>query len=230
MTTRKRVRWITVLMYVLFASIGFAMALYVLWLTGNINLGKDAPAWVQAIGSIAAILIAVAVPGVQHYLADRARERETLDKARSFGLMLLPYIQDYGERLNKIWSDEHPDEVEEYDTNRCILGVTVRWCLDIPAELTEEVENLHLLGPAARGVQMAIFSVTKAKTLVTTHDFRTQSKMFGNGMRAEKVTFDKRQFYDLMWGALSGLTESENRIYAFFGGGRFATSQAKRGH
>lgn len=230
MSTWKKIRWITVLVYVIFAAIGFSMATFVLWLTGNISLGKDAPAWVQAIGSIAAILIAVAVPAVQHYMADRARQRESMDKARSFGLMLLPHIQLYGERLDSIWSKEDPDEVEEYETNCCILGPTVRWCLDVPTEITDEVENLHLLGPAARGLQLAIFSVTKAKTLVTTDSFPIKSELFGNATTKRTVTFDKKQFYDLMWEAQVGVTQSENRIYSFFGSGRFAVAETNAGH
>lgn len=185
--------------------------------------------WVQAAGSILAILIAIAVPAIQHWLSERRKKAEALDKARSFGLMLLPHIQAYGERLNRIWTNEHPDEVEEYDVNRCILGNIARHCLEIPSELTEQVDNLHLLRPAARGVQMAIFNVTKANTLRTTHDFRTDS-IFDNGISTRTVTFDKKQFYDLLWAALSGLTQSENHIYSFFGSGRIATVETGSGH
>ncbi|WP_329861262.1 MULTISPECIES: hypothetical protein [Stenotrophomonas] len=78
------------LLYVALITAGFGAALGLLSLTGQISLGKDAPAWVQAIGSIVAILIAVAVPSAQHYLTERKQEREMADKARSLGLMLLP--------------------------------------------------------------------------------------------------------------------------------------------
>ncbi len=64
-------------------------------------------AWVQAIGSIAAILIAIAIPAAQHFITMRGTRRERADRARSLGLLLLPHIKSFAAKNEKIWSEEH---------------------------------------------------------------------------------------------------------------------------
>jgi hypothetical protein len=217
MTTRKKVRWITVLMYVLFAYVGFSLALLVLWLTGSISLGKDAPAWVQAVGSIVAILIAVAVPATQHFLTDRKQRQEVQDRARSLGLLLLPHIKRFAEHNNNIWAYEHPDhDVEDLRDNVCVLGYRTSGALDVPTEISSRIDELHALGSAAEGVQRAIFNVVSASEFVTEESVARNNGRGGLSAYPERVVFNKTKFYDLMWDALRGLTDAQNKIEAMF--------------
>ncbi|MBN7848353.1 hypothetical protein J0L38_00975 [Stenotrophomonas maltophilia] len=199
-------------MYVLFASVGFAMALFVLWLTGNISVGKDAPAWVQAIGSIVAILIAIAVPAAQHFLSDRKQRLESEDRARSLALLLLPSIQDFSARNNRVWSAESPaGGVEEFGEVGCIVGPLAENALDIPAAITAVVTRIHELGPAAEGVQRAIYCITRARALVTS------ANTYSRGVATVRtVAIDKVEFYQLLWDAKKGLNRSEALIRALF--------------
>ncbi|MBH1636363.1 hypothetical protein I5U65_14750 [Stenotrophomonas maltophilia] len=174
-------------------------------------------AWVQAIGSIAAILLAVAVPAIQHRLASKERQRQKADLARSLGLMLLPAIQDFGERNNLLWMHEDPDDnVEDLDANSCIAGPVTRAALDVPEAVSKRIHELHDLGPAAEGLQQAVFNVTAARDLMVVRRI-DRATAGGNKISfPEHVIYDKRQFYDLMWGALQGLTDCQNRIESAF--------------
>lgn len=62
MKMERRVNWVTVLSYVALIAIGFAAALGMLAITGQVRFGNNAPAWVQAVGSIAAIVAAGLIP------------------------------------------------------------------------------------------------------------------------------------------------------------------------
>ncbi len=88
--------------------------------------------------------------------------------------------------------------------------------LVIPDEIIAFVDKLHELGPAAEGIQRAIFSVVAANELVTLKviDGRCASG-FAAGLPSHLI-WDKTRFYDLMWNALGGLIESQNRIEALF--------------
>ncbi|MCI1053758.1 hypothetical protein MOQ19_09570 [Stenotrophomonas maltophilia] len=218
MDLRKRINWGTVFVYVALITIGFAAALGMLGLTGQINFGKDAPAWVQAIGSIVAILIAVAVPATQHFLSSRKQQQESLDKARSLGLLLLPAIRTFGERNHDIWEFEHPDDgVEDLRVNACIAGSRAIDALEIPAIISARIDELHALGPAASGIQRAVFNVVAAAEFVVEEDFVRFDGMGTELESTENVIFDKARFYELMWDALRGLTDSQNKIEGMLG-------------
>ncbi|WP_155760482.1 hypothetical protein [Stenotrophomonas maltophilia] len=173
--------------------------------------------WVQAIGSIAAILIAIAIPATQHYIAARSRQREALDRSRSLGLQLLPHIQAFVQRNNEIWANEHPDDhVKDRGENSCLLGPKAQLALEVPAAIESEVNRLHELGPAAEGLQRAVYNIARAKELVTITYVKGPSSSFGSITQKKPVIFDKAEFYDLMWDALKGLTASQNKIEEFF--------------
>lgn len=165
-------------------------------------------AWVQAIGSLVAILIAIAVPAVQHRLAAKRKNEETLDRARSLALFIRPAIETFGENLDEIWANENPDDagaVEDADTNQSYLGPRAQFALRIPDDLLANVSTLHELGPAASGVLRAIHCVQSADRLTTWPP---------TGGR--KVVFDKKQFYDHLWDATGGVASCLNAIDAFF--------------
>lgn len=217
MGSRNRINWITVLLYVALITAGFGAALGLLSLTGQISLGKDAPAWVQAIGSIVAILIAVAVPSAQHYLTERKQEREMADKARSLGLMLLPHIQEFAERNNAVWTDEDPDEhAQSLGEDACVIGPLAESALNIPPAITAVISRIHELGPAAEGLQRAIYNVTRARELMIVTGATVEHLQSGPLYKSRMATYSKSKFYGLLWDTLAALTTSQNRIEAFF--------------
>lgn len=180
----------------------------------------DWPAWVQAVGSLLAIAIAIAVPAVQHQLAARERLRETRDRARSLSLELYPSIEEMLQRNNAIWDLEHPDhDVEDLDTNACFIRHRTYGALDIPREMKERLANLHQLGPAAEGIQIAVYNINRAAQLLTTKEVKINDGLFARGPIIKTITFDKSHFYDLMWGALQGLLASQRHIDALFESG-----------
>lgn len=165
-------------------------------------------AWVQAIGSIIAILIAIAIPAVQHKLASRREEAATLNKARSLGLFIRPAIEEFGRTLDAVWDNEDPEEFEAIgwvvDTNQCCLGGYAYSALQIPKALISSLATLHELGPAAAGILRAIHCVQSAKELTT------------KGSSGGPVIYDMELFYDHLWDATKGVTNSLNAIDAFF--------------
>jgi len=217
MESRHRINWATVLVYVVLMALGFAAGIALLCITGQIQFGKDAPAWVQAIGSVVAILIAVAVPATQHFLAAKKQQQESLDRARSLGLMLLPAIRELSERINRMWSHEDPDGgVVDIREDACIAGHWTLEALDMPTVLTGHSHELHLLGQAANGVQRAVFNVQYAGDLVAEVELSEEASNGITVYKTEKVIYEKTNFYELMWDALRALTDSQNRIEAMF--------------
>lgn len=106
-------------------------------------------AWVQAIGSILAILVAIAVP-LYIRRADKARERrETRRRSKSFALDILPLIESF--RTTLIYTRQRLRSERaylDYENLAADLGMT--------HELQEMARDLHELGDAAEGVQDAI--------------------------------------------------------------------------
>ncbi|QNH11194.1 hypothetical protein [Xanthomonas sp. SI] len=186
------------------------------------------PAWMQAVGSIAAILIAVAVPAAQHWLSAQTRRREAADRARSLGLLLLPHIKAFAESNNEVWEHEHPDhDVTNHGDNACFLGERTRSALAIPEGIIREVGRLHELAGAAEGIQRAIYNIESARELLTQKEFVLhENALFGDTVEYRTLVFDKKEFYDLLWDALSGITSALNQIESFFKhGSRLAASQ-----
>lgn len=208
MELRNRINWVTVFVYVVLIALGFVAAIGLFGITGQIQFGKDAPAWVQAIGSIIAILIAIAIPAVQHKLAGGQEEAAMLNKARSLGLYIRPSIEDLAKRLDAVWDYEDPENFQAMgyvlDTNQCCLGEYAFKALQIPQPLISSLAKLHGLGPAAAGILRAIHCIQSAEGLTT------------QGSSGGKIIYDMKLFYDHLWDATKGATDSLNAIDAFF--------------
>lgn len=115
---------------------------------------KDLPAWVQAIGSIAAILVAVSVPYWQRKQEIHDKRAQESLVARSYGLVLLRELEKMGERIER-------DIAEfENDANAVMIGTNKD---TIPQALWERGESLHLLGPAGGYAISAIHAIHRAR-------------------------------------------------------------------
>ncbi len=174
-------------------------------------------AWVQAVGSVVAIVAAFVIAARQARSDRVRREREYSDRARSLGLYLLPYLRDMSDLNNRIWGYEHPDhDVENTGPNECIAGPIALAAMRVPKALTERIGQLHELGPAARGITTAIYMTVRAQDSMSIDKYGRQ------------LIFDKKEFYDRMWTALGGLTSALNTIEAQFPEShRDATEQSK---
>ncbi|PPU60020.1 hypothetical protein XacyCFBP1159_13245 [Xanthomonas arboricola pv. corylina] len=218
MGTNAKISWARALVISGWMSAGAALAFGVLGFIGQIRFGKDAAAWVQAVGSIAAILIAVAVPAAQHRLATNARSQEAADRARSLGLQLLPHMMSLAEKNGDIWAYEHPDHhVEIAGPDQCFLGERTEQALTVPKGIADVVGQLHELGSAAEGLQHALYNIERARELLTVVMVVPNSDSFyGDEPFERTLIFEKTAFYDLMDEALKGLTRSQNKIEALF--------------
>lgn len=170
-------------------------------------LGAEAQAaWVQAIGSVVAIALAVAVPAYQHWSATR-KERRQLDlRARSLGLAILADLETVGSRLNGIWDFEHPDALPDIQdhANTKQLGEKTILALELPNGLNNRLDVLHEMGAAGDAALRCVHHIIRAREYVTT---------LPGGI---KVTFDSDRFYDLLWDATGQLVVALNRVDAQF--------------
>lgn len=178
---------------------------------------EQGAAWVQAIGSILAILLAIAVPAIQHSILERRRRLESDDRARSMGLLLLPHIREFAEKSRELWKHENPDAdgYENYQENGGFAGSRTLNALEIPPAISASIAEIHHLGSAANGLQQAIYGVIAAKKLIERKSF-TEFKPYLRTSTVDNFIRDKKAFYDLMFGVLEGLNSSQTKIEAKF--------------
>ncbi|HDX0835773.1 TPA: hypothetical protein RNS87_000132 [Stenotrophomonas maltophilia] len=150
-------------------------------------------------------------------LSERRRTLESEDRARSLGLHLLPHIRDFAEKNKALWKHENPD-AESYENdgeNGGFAGPRTLAALDIPHEIHASITDIHQLGPAAKGLQQAIYGVIAAKKLIGTKSFSTLNQ-YVRTSTVNNYIEDKKAFYNLMFGVLNGLTDSQGAIEAMF--------------
>src|SRR3546814_9218515 len=82
-------------------------------------LGVNAQAaWVQAVGSLVAIVVAIGVPARQHGLAVRREKRAADLRARALGHAFLADLEIIGERLTGVWDTEPQHEMPDLNASR----------------------------------------------------------------------------------------------------------------
>lgn len=138
---------------------GAALALGVLCIIGPIHLGKDAPAWVQAIGSVMAILVAVIVPFILSYQERGRRDRDQALRAKSLAFVLLPAVvamqravRQAEHRWARIIDEEDDDSVLEV--------------LAAPDALIDRLVILHELGPALSDVHDVLDAIDQLRRTI----------------------------------------------------------------
>ncbi|MEN5209382.1 hypothetical protein ABE493_14805 [Stenotrophomonas terrae] len=114
----------------------------------------DLSAWVQAIGSIVGILLAIAIPYLQRRSEVRDRKERDALIARSLGTVLLRELIKFEGKIKRdqrIASGAGSTEIVDIETNT------------IPREIWDRVERLHELGPAGHHALLAINAVQHAQ-------------------------------------------------------------------
>ncbi len=113
--------------------------------TDTESTGGEIAAWVQAVGSVVAVLLAILVGWWQfhqsHGLAKAQRESEDRDrklKARSLALALYPELLEMKEKIQRA---------------KGLYGVIRVETLGIPPVLIQSVHRLYLLDEAGRAIQ-----------------------------------------------------------------------------
>lgn len=145
-----KISWNRVLSYAILIAVGFLFAFTLLGVVGPVSFGGDAPAWVQAVGSVLGIGIAIAVPWAQHRLA-LARDRAAAElKARSLALDSLLFFRDYlfstGHVLDIAKNEPRPISIERWKHLESLVDVgglsqSVRTQSDGFGTATADVQN-----------------------------------------------------------------------------------------
>lgn len=139
---------------------GFVAAItWPLWgMVPELLKGPNAPAWVQAVGSVLAICVAILVP---YYLHANEKLHQALKdelRARSFALALLPHAQKLAMQLRSarlVANDfDAPDGPDLEEASRIAA---------VPDSLQDRVTQLHELGEPARQLQAAIANIWEAR-------------------------------------------------------------------
>jgi hypothetical protein len=121
-------------------------------------------AWVQAVGSVLALGIAVAIPVLIHRADKRRIEQERRIRARSYALALLPGIEAYASRVQQVkWKlrDEEPGDPLSDAAD----------LLDLPPALEGKIIDIHELGSVGSPIQDALALVPRLQRLINDHDF-----------------------------------------------------------
>lgn len=125
---------------------------------------SDWAAWVQALGTIAAVCIAVAVPLVLHRRERKQINEERALRARSYALALLPSLSDYLSRLKQArWRYKDLDDPDDFDF--------IAERLVVPEPLLAHQIHLHELSAVGGRVQDALAQVPRLRVLVNSWEF-----------------------------------------------------------
>jgi len=112
-----------------------------------VSLHPEAQAvWAQAVLSLVAIGVAIWVPWHQRRWEQQDRRRKDEDVSRDLALELLPAVQYWQQSFSMYRHPESP-----------LAWAMEEECWTLPKEIAESISQLHLLGPAARHLQTAVF-------------------------------------------------------------------------
>lgn len=163
MELKSRINWKTVSIYAGMIATGFAAAFVLLAFTGQVRFGKDAPAWVQAVGSVVGIAVAIAIPLTTSRRDERRKEQADAAKARTFALYLMPQADQLHSRLRSVnlLITEHNED----DFTGALEMLKKATTLDAWGY------QLHELGKPGELLQRSIASAVEGLTLLDDQDF-----------------------------------------------------------
>ncbi|KQQ81338.1 hypothetical protein ASF73_20640 [Xanthomonas sp. Leaf131] len=151
-----------VVRHLLVQMLYIGIALIFVLLVYPFDLGKDAPAWVQAVGSIAGIGVAIWIPlriqaGQEHRI-----ERDRVLRTKAFAIAFQPLIEQFRGGLVQAWvaanDFDHPDGPLLHEAG----GYA-----QLPDALTQRASEIHEIGPAATGLLRAIVLAGVARQALT---------------------------------------------------------------
>lgn len=152
----KKIRWTRIMGDASLLSTGFLVAFIALGLIGPVSFGGDTPAWVQAVGSVAAIVFAVLVPR-WHRAADKSdRERKEAFEALALAAIVMRELEEFRSRINKeLWKARAagPHSIIEIEAEK----------KTIPQSLWDTALDLPKLGDPGAQTLKAIYSVHRAR-------------------------------------------------------------------
>lgn len=135
---KEPIRWINIVLMWTCMAIGFvsavALSLYPIRVWVDKEAGQVWPAWVQAVGSIAAIIATAIIAWLQRRSEVKQKELEDLAKARSMASFL---YKDFARWIEKAADVEGPVVMFGVD------GYT------IPQAIYDHMRDLHIIGPRA---------------------------------------------------------------------------------
>lgn len=147
----QRIRLERVVRHVLVQMLYIGIALIFVLLIYPFDLGKDAPAWVQAVGSIAGIGVAIWIPlriqaGQEHRI-----ERDRVLRTKAFAIAFQPLIEKFRGGLVQAWV-----AANDFDSPDGPLLHEASGYAQLPEALTQRASEIHEIGPAATGLLRAI--------------------------------------------------------------------------
>ncbi|MDQ1134890.1 hypothetical protein QE386_003485 [Pseudoxanthomonas winnipegensis] len=112
------------------------------------------PAWVQAVGSVVAIFVAVLLPLQLQRKARLQKETEARAKARSLAVDLVDEITDLAASMQALQADGYRTLGDAYGYDSALKQTS------IPIRLKQSVKQLHELGPAGTSLQLALLELS----------------------------------------------------------------------
>lgn len=125
-----------------------------------LNAAEQA-AWMQAIGSVGAILVAAYIPTRIANREAKRRDNEQAYRAKSLSFILRPLVDRMTTQVNGAQS-RWAKCPTNYDDDEVVEGLIV------PAELSAHLLEFHVLGEAGTSVQRAIVDFEHIRTAVYT--------------------------------------------------------------
>lgn len=157
-------------------------------------------AWVQAVFSVIGIVVAILVPWLLRLAEQKERRRRDADVSRDLALLLLPSVRRWREQLSS-----SPDPGER------LLGAEFNGSYRVPVEISSDIERLHLLGPAARHLQMAVFLA---------REFEADQPAVKADLRGDDLNSGTSNFEEKLERLIARLESAERAMSALFREGR----------
>ena len=147
-------------------------------------------AWMQAVGSVVAILAAVAIAWWQHHEATSARERDGMARARSLALAILPSMAEYKKRVSLL---------ANVDDRVSLSWIHVANAVEPGDTVQRNVFQLHELGAAAGAMQRLLrYSIECRETALSVSrtaslgaDGQFENVQSSSGLAAVRTLDDK---------------------------------------
>lgn len=116
-------------------------------------------AWVQAIGSVVAIAVAVSIPWWQHRRERREKSHDAALMARSMATAYLRYVKEFHQNLSE----------GLIELGQCNPATRQRWTLSwivIPQQLWDDVKSMHHLGDPGGYVLRSIYNLLESRAIL----------------------------------------------------------------